>query len=334
MRESVAESVLTPRPAMTSPLSFPARWSWFTRRPGLPLGDGFAVLLLLALTLIAVWPGWRQPGELAKGDIQALWLPLYSFMGERLRAGDLPAWNPHQFAGTPFAGDPNSGWGYLPAMVLFALMAPGMAVAALAVFHLVLGGLTTYVFSRVLGIGIFGSLVAGAAYEFSGFFVRARCCYALTGLGAWLPLTLLGAELALRARTWAGRVGGWGVAGLAVSQTLATWLGQGGYYGLLALGGYVTYRTLIAPVEVPRPLPARLRDLVVNGAGLLVFSFGLAAFGLLPRLEINPETNLAGGIYRGAAAGAQVTVGWPPIQVAHDVLGGYLDDPRWYVGGA
>ena len=169
---------------MTNPLSFPARWSWFTRRPGLPLGDGFAVLLLLALTLLAVWPGLRQPGELAKGDVQALWLPLYSFMGERLRAGDLPAWNPHQFAGTPFAGDPNSGWGYLPAMVLFALMAPGMAVAALAVFHLVLGGLTTYVFSRVLGIGIFGSLVAGAAYEFSGFFVRARCCYALTGLGA------------------------------------------------------------------------------------------------------------------------------------------------------
>src|SRR5215208_4339748 len=100
-----------------------------TRHQGWFLSDGVAILFLLVLTLVAVWPGLRQPGELAREDAQVLWLPSYSFLGERLHAGDLPGWNPHQYAGTPFAGDPNSGWGYLPAMLLFATMAPGMAIA-------------------------------------------------------------------------------------------------------------------------------------------------------------------------------------------------------------
>jgi hypothetical protein len=36
-------------------------------------------------------------------------------------------WNPHQFSGTPFAGDPESGWTYLPAMLWFTLLPLGAA---------------------------------------------------------------------------------------------------------------------------------------------------------------------------------------------------------------
>ena len=305
-----------------------------TRRYSWLLSDGVAALLLLVLTLLALGSGLQQPGELSREDAQTMWLPLYSFLGERLRAGDLPGWNPHQFAGTPFAGDPNAGWGYLPAMLLFATMTPGVAVAGLAVVHLVLGGLTTYVLARVLGMGIVSSLIAGAAYEFSGFFVRSRCCYALTGLNAWLPLTLLGAELALRSHTWPGRLGGWGLAGLGVSQILAAFLGQGSYYGLLALGGYVAYRTLFAPSVPTWGLRDRLRGLVLHGAAILLIGFALAAVSLLPRLETNPETNLAGGAYHGAGASVQEISDQGSLQVTPDVLRSFLESSKWYVGGA
>src|SRR5215218_1904631 len=156
-REPLAHSVLPPRAVIARLISAPTRRLWIARRSRWFLLDGAAVLLLVAVTLLAIGSGLRHPGELAKGDAQALWLPLYSFMGERLRAFDLPGWNPHQFAGTPFAGDPNSGWGYLPAMVLFAMLAPATAVVALAIVHLALSGLTAYALARMLGVGIVGS---------------------------------------------------------------------------------------------------------------------------------------------------------------------------------
>jgi hypothetical protein len=48
--------------------------------------------------------------------------PWYSYLGEGLRSLDIPAWNPSQFSGAPFAGDPLSGWTYMPAMILFTIL--------------------------------------------------------------------------------------------------------------------------------------------------------------------------------------------------------------------
>ena len=60
---------------------------------------------------------------------------------------------------------------------------------------------------------------------------------------------MLGAELAIRSCRWRDRGLWWGVSGLGLSQILASWLGQGSYYALLALGGYVAYRTILSPPE-------------------------------------------------------------------------------------
>jgi hypothetical protein len=48
------------------------------------------------------------------------------------------------------------------------------------------------------------------------------------------------------------------VGGLALSQVLAAWPGQGSYYALLALGGYVAYRTLLFPPGNVRGIEGRL----------------------------------------------------------------------------
>ncbi len=66
------------------------------------------MLLILALTVVASWDLLR--GRTIVGlDAAAFFFPMFSFLGEQLRSGDIPGWNPYQFSGTPFAGDPESG---------------------------------------------------------------------------------------------------------------------------------------------------------------------------------------------------------------------------------
>ncbi|MDQ3183876.1 MAG: hypothetical protein M3Q62_10150, partial [Actinomycetota bacterium] len=137
------------------------------------LGAGF---LLLVFTLVAVW-NLVTGGIVVGKDTITQYYPWYSYLGERLRSGDIPAWNPHQFSGAPFAADPLSGWTYLPAMILFTILPVSMAAGSYLFVHLLLAGLFTYALARVLRINVAGALLASVAYEFNGFmYWRNVCC--------------------------------------------------------------------------------------------------------------------------------------------------------------
>ncbi|MGF1473439.1 MAG: YfhO family protein [Rubrobacteraceae bacterium] len=257
--------------------------------------DLLAVSLLVVLTLVAEW-GLLIGKTTIGADAVTQYIPWYSFLGEQLRSGEVPGWNPYQLSGTPFAADPLSGWTYLPAMLLFTLLPLVAAVKAYLFVHPLLAGLGAFALARTLRMNVVGALVAAVAYEFVGYiYVRNVCCFAYVSVLAWLPFAILGAELAIRSGSWLHRGLWWAVSGLAISQILAAWLGQGSYYALLALGGYVAYRTLLFPPENIRGLWGRASGLVIHGSAVLLFGFGLAAAGLLPRLEYNALSNLADG---------------------------------------
>jgi hypothetical protein len=257
--------------------------------------DAAALLLVLALTAVST-RNLLLGGTIVGMDTVTQYYTWYSYLGESLRSFALPGWNPRQFSGVPFAGDPLSGWTYLPAMLLFTLLPLNVAAKVYMFLHLLLAGLFAYALARALRMGIAGALLAAVAYEYSGYlFLRNACCSPYAMVYAWLPLAILGAELAIRSRRLLDRALWWGVSGLALSQILAAWLGQGAYYALLAIGGYVAYRTLLFPPENLRGLRGRLSGAVLHGAAVLVFGFGLAAAGILPRLEYNALSNLAGG---------------------------------------
>lgn len=252
-------------------------------------------LSLAALALVAVWPLVAGATVVGK-DTATQYYTWYSYLGERLRSGDIPAWNPHQFAGAPFAGDPLSGWTYLPAMVLFALLPIPAAAGGYLFVHLWLTGLFTYALARVLRMNLAGALLAAVAYELNGFvYWRGLCCSPYVSVMTWLPLAILGVELAVRSTRWPDR-GFWlGVGGLALSQILAAWPGQGAYYALLTLGGYTAYRTLLFPAEGFRGARGRVLGSLLHGGGVLLFGFGLAAAGLLPRVAYHARSTLANG---------------------------------------
>jgi hypothetical protein len=256
------------------------------------LAAGF---LLLVFTLIAVWD-LVSGGIVVGKDTITQYYSWYSYLGERLRSADIPAWNPYQFSGAPFAADPLSGWTYLPAMILFTILPVSTAAGSYLFVHLLLAGLFTYALARVLCINVTGALLAAVAYEFNGFlYWRNLCCSPYAGVMTWLPLAILGAELAIRSSRWPDRGLWWGVGGLALSQVLAAWPGQGSYYALLALGGYVAYRTLLFPPGNIRGIRGRALGLLLHGGGMLLFGFGLAAAGILPRLEYQTLSSLADG---------------------------------------
>jgi len=257
--------------------------------------DLAAGFLLFALTAVTDSDLFRTE-DILGSDAATQYYPFYYFLGESLRSGSIPGWNPYQFSGTPFAADPLSGWAYLPAMVLFTLLPLVAAVKGLMFSHLLLAGLSTYALARTLGMGFPGAFLAAIGYEYSGlFYVQNTCCLQYIGVMAWLPLALLGAELAIRSSRWLYRGLWWGLSGLAISQILASWFGQGSYYALLALGGYVAYRTLLSPPGNPPLIRGRFLGCVLHGGAVLAFGFALAAAGVLPRLEYNALSNLAGG---------------------------------------
>ncbi len=270
--------------------------------------DVLAVVLLFLGTLLAEAPvllGRTVTGQ----DAATQFIPWYSFLGERLRSGDIPGWSPHQLAGAPFAADPQSGWTALLAMLSFSLLELSTAVPAFILGNVLLSGLFTYALGRALRLHPVGALSAALAYELS-LFVQDRhaCCWAYTGVITWLPLVLLGVERAIAASRLRCRFWWWGVTGIGLSQVLAAWLGQGSYYVLLVLGGYITYRTLLVTPAGGQSVALRARGLVLHGTAVLVAGVLFGAAGLLPRVEYNRLSNLAAG-YGGAEQDALIG-GW------------------------
>ncbi len=287
-----------------------------------------APLLLLALTLVVAGPLLAGDTIVGQDDVNFFY-PLFSYLGASLGAGHVPVWNPYQFSGTPFAGDPQSGWMYLPAMVLYTLLPLELAAKGYLFFHLLLGGLSVYFLATVLQMDTPGALLAGVGYEFTGYFVERNVgCPPCGNVASWVALPIAFAELAIASRSWRLRALWWALSGFALSQILGIWLGQGSYYALIALGGYVAYRTLIAPPDLGAGARERAGALVLNGAGVLAFGLGLAAAGLLPRFEYNSLSILAGG-YHGAHEQAFVGT-WTP----HELSRLLSRTDTFYVGGA
>jgi hypothetical protein len=289
---------------------------------------------LLFLTTLLVWQRLWLWNGLAYLDVSAFYLPWYSFLGEHLRALQIPGWNPHQFIGTPFAGDPQSGWMYLPAMFFFTLLPPVAAYKWFLIFHLALAGVSTYVFARALRLGVIGALAAAAAFEFGPLVNHISCCLIHVQLAVWIPPALLGIELGHRSERRWGRVAWWCLSALAVSQMAAAWVGQGVYNGLLVVAGYLFYRVVLSPGR-ESVVKTRMVDAVLAGAVIFGGGLALGAAGLLPRFAAIAETNVAGGQYSGAGT-ELYSSGWSPSVLFYRFMssGHNYYSSLFYLGGA
>ncbi len=171
------------------------------------------LLLLILAPLVALWPGltglavgpfdqirqmapWNGPKPAQPWDVLMVDSVLQSHVWRTMvldawGKGQLPLWNPYEFAGTPLLANSQSGGFYPPHIVLGLLHVPaGLAGFLLAWFHLALAGVGTYALVRRLGGSPAGGLTGGLAFALSPFLLGWTPLSSVPATVAWVPLAL------------------------------------------------------------------------------------------------------------------------------------------------
>ena len=232
-------------------------------------------VLLAALPVIAYAPAWWEGRLLGPGDGAALHFPLRSAVWASWRDGDVPAWNPGIFLGTPLLASYRPG-ALFPVMPLLALLPPFTAFQLLVLGSLALAGVLAFAYVRRLGGEPVGAYFAGLSFALGPYLV-GHIDDTATVLAA--PLLLL---LLLAVEDHLSRGGARRAAALAVALALLLLAGspEAVRAGAALLGG----RLLVARLAGGWRAPAR-ETLTAIGAGVL-----LAAPQLLPTILAAGQT--------------------------------------------
>ncbi len=277
--------------------------------------DLLAIGTLVVATIAFFWPlmvteSWIPKGG---GDLASFLYPTYAFGARWIRRGVIPLWNPHLYLGMPFLADNQSGLFYPLHLIAFSILPKVTyeAVELMAVAHVLLAGLATYLLLRDLPsirvvlpgrsanaqsaprIARVPATAGAIAFMFSDLFVVHPGNLNIIATAAWLPLVVLCFRRGLTrcSPKWAAAAGVvLGTAALAGHAQMTLYLGL--TIGLLA--AYDAARRGRSWAE--RIYPIGL--LALAGA----VGFGAAALALIPTLNLTAYTVRASMSYADAAA--------------------------------
>jgi hypothetical protein len=130
--------------------------------------------------------GWAGASNSLLSDTALQIQPWLAYSADRLRAGELPLWNPNNMLGAPFIGNMQSGIFYPLNWLYFLLPGPGTFVL-IAWLKLTLAGLGTYLLARIgARVGPVGASVAALALGLGSLMI-VWLLYPLAGTALWLP---------------------------------------------------------------------------------------------------------------------------------------------------
>ena len=264
--------------------------------------DALAVLALVALWGLYFWriltPQAQDAVSLTAGDFSGQFVAFFGYQVERLSAGEVPLWNPDNYAGHPFLADTQSAVFYPPRLLTVAAVeisgdtSPGALYTALQMemaLHVLLGTLLMYAFVRRLAArdlgappiaAVTGGLVAALTFGYGGFLSGyPQLQLAILEAGIWLPLALLAILEATR-----GSRPGWPcllLAGVAAGLSLMAGHPQTTWFMLILALAFLAVR-LWRGADDWRGFA---RDFTGAAAVFGIVAGGLAAVQLLPGLE-------------------------------------------------
>jgi hypothetical protein len=270
-------------------------------RVAIRLAGPALIILAPAIVLHDFWLGSRLSTQ--QVDLLPFWLPRWCFLGKALAAGHIPTWLPSQFGGVPFASDPQSGWLYLPAMVLFGTLSCSRALGAVILLNPILGGLGLHLFLRHEGLGRPAATVGGVTLALSMCGSVVVLSMPFAGTIAWTAVALAGASGYVMSDRLSRRVVWLGVTGFAFMQVAGAHLTNGLLMAGLLVVLYLIARGLVE-VEAGR---RRARASVISGLILLAAFPILAAAALVPRLALLPRTTIGQGYGELSRATAQLS---------------------------
>ncbi|MBW4437945.1 MAG: oligosaccharide flippase family protein [Pleurocapsa minor GSE-CHR-MK-17-07R] len=234
-----------------------------------------------------------------------------SFILENLRAGEIPLWNPYQFAGVPFLAAGQQSTLY-PFSLLYYALPLETAYGWFTVVQLWIAGAGLFALARGLGASRTGATIAGITYQLAAFFVTSAVFPMMIAGAAWLPVVLLMCEnIIARRGILRGRPGApvWmGIGALALGLCVLAGHVEIVYYTLIIAAYYSAGRLLWGLARRGTDaLSTRLRAAVVSGLWLL----GMVVLGIaLGGVQFVPLFELASINFRSGSAGLDEVLGW------------------------
>jgi O-antigen/teichoic acid export membrane protein len=250
-------------------------------RKDIYIAVGFLILPLLLYGAVSIggktmlpvdnlfqWQPWAsQAAELGLGvpqnglisDLVLENFPWKQFIRESVRGGEIPLWNPHIFAGTPFlATGQNSA--YYPFSAAFLVLPIPNAYGWYTISQLWLAGILAYVLGRVLTLRRASAAITGLIYQACGFMIVSSAVFPMIlGAAVWLPLLLAAVEMIIRNATskrGAGSTLPWAALGSVALgiQILAGHI-EITYYTLLVMAFFALWRLVSKAYTLSRQNP-------------------------------------------------------------------------------
>lgn len=203
-------------------------------------------------------------------------LPHKQVFADFLNARELPLWNPYLHGGQPYLAD-LPYFPFYPSNLLYLFLPVLRAFNLTIVFHLILGSVSAYLCSRVIGLRTVSSFIVGILYGFCGYTLS------LTNLGGrfivipYLPLLLMFWHVYLleRKRRWFILAVAAGVLQILAGAPETNVVSM-----LLLLGWALCYH------YPHRSIFQKVRGWVLLG----VFIVGIASIQLLPAAEMASQS--------------------------------------------
>jgi hypothetical protein len=161
--------------------------------PAMRLPDGIPSPAA-TLAAQAPWQGVAEPttGNPNLRDLTWQVQPWLIFLRHEMRAGRLPFWEPHQFAGSPYWSN-GSGAPLFPLHLLFALLPLQLGWVLLPWLRIVIGGCGAWCLARELGASRPAALLAALVFPLSGM-ITSFLLFPMGNTHALVPWVLLAVE--------------------------------------------------------------------------------------------------------------------------------------------
>src|SRR5882672_12556368 len=266
---------------------------------------------LTLLPFIYFYPAAMGKIMLSPGDGWSQILGIRILIGEMIRNGQLPLWNPYIFCGMPLMAAIQPGALYPPTW-LFAIFSPKTAMnwMVITTYHVALIG--AYLYARRIGCNRVGSMIAGIAFAFGGYMTAHLGHTDRIAAAAWLPWIVLAVEeLYLEARwRWVA------LGSLFIALQFLAGEPQMSCYTAIVAGAYGLFSLKLREEKESR------RRFLLGSIAMSVCGVLLSAIQLLPGLELLKQGERAALTYDRFAS-----VSLPPQQLFQIIF------PYFYGGG-
>ena len=176
--------------AARKPLMPPGVWSRLT-------ATGCTTLLIVLQPVIFFWHVLINPRAHIPFDIEGFHLPLIAYLGQCLRRGIAPLWDPYPYCGVPIHADLQAQAFY--PFTWLAVLAGNHTqghnlfywVQCLVPLHMILAGLFVYMLLRRMELDQPAALLGASVFQLGGFFASQTQHLGAICTAPWLPLAIL-----------------------------------------------------------------------------------------------------------------------------------------------